>query len=214
MLRLALAIAICLTLGATCGETYARLAIPFYKLTTSLMALPYPWTVSDIDIAHDGASHSAVLRLTGDVRRHRDDPQPVATVVTRVQVGEVIQTPLVFWTAVLLWPAPNVRQRLTRIALGIPVFLGLETLTTACQLLHSMADPAAMLAGDPDPLTPWEMWSRFLEAGGRFVFQITAAVLTVAASTNLSHTFATIPGLTARARAKSQNRKIVDESTS
>jgi hypothetical protein len=111
MLRVALAIAICLTLGATCGEGYARLALPFYKVTTSLIALPYPWTISDIDIAHDGASHSAVLRLKGDVRRHRDDPQPVATVVTRV--------------------------------------------------------------------------------------------LTVAASTNLSHTFATIPGLAARARAKS-----------
>jgi hypothetical protein len=60
------------------------------------------------------------------------------------------------------------------------VFLALEAATTGCQLLHSMAEASAILAGE-DPVTFWERWSRFLEAGGRFVLEVATALVTVAA---------------------------------
>jgi hypothetical protein len=176
-----LAIAVAFTIGVTCAESYARLAAPYYWAVTTLIATAHPWRVTNIEVTPDSKMHGSVLRLTGEVRRHRDDPAPAAIVVGRVQVGEAIETPVVFWTLVLMWPARTGQQRLARIALAIPVFLALEAMTTACQLIYSMADASAVLAGENDPLTLWERWSRFLEAGGRFVLEVTGAVLVVAA---------------------------------
>ena len=100
-------------------------------------------------------------------------------VENRVQVGEAIETPVIFWCLLLAWPAQTVRQRLTRLAVGIPVFLALEGVTTACQLVYSLARASAILAGEESPLTLWDRWSRFLEAGGRFVVEVSAALITV-----------------------------------
>ena len=43
-------------------------------------------------------------------------------------------------------------------------------------------EASAMLAGEIDPLTAWEQWSRFLESGGRFALELCAALLAVALS--------------------------------
>ena len=94
-------------------------------------------------------------------------------------MGEVIETPLVFWTLVLLWPARTARQRVWRVAAGLPLFLALEAVTTGCQLVHPLAEASALLAGEQDPITVWEYWSRFLEAGGRFGLEVAAALLAV-----------------------------------
>jgi hypothetical protein len=117
-----------------------------------------------------------------EVRRSQDDLEPAARVIIHVQVGEVIETPVVFWAVVFVWPMATLRRRLVCVAVGIPMFLVLEAATTGCQLVHSMADASAMLAGEADPLTAWERWSRFLEAGGRCALELCAALLTVASS--------------------------------
>lgn len=168
-----------LSIGVTCAEGYARLAVPYYSAVTTLIADFHPWRVVSLVVKPDESSHGMVLRLTGEVRRHRDDPLPAAMVVNRVQVGEAIETPVVFWSLLLAWPAQTIRQRLIRMAVGIPVFLCLEGVTTACQLVYSMARASAILAGEQSPLTLWEHWSRFLEAGGRFVVEVAAAVVTI-----------------------------------
>jgi hypothetical protein len=165
--------------AATGAESYARLITPFCFAATTLMARGHAWQVLEVEVTHDSGP-GAVLRLTGAVRRRRDDAAPAATVEDRVQVGEVVETPLVFWTIVLLWPAADARQRLLRCLTGVPVFLALIMATTCCQLLHGMAEASALLAGDSDPLTLWQRWSRFLESGGRFVLEVGAAALTVA----------------------------------
>jgi hypothetical protein len=179
--RWPLAAILALTVGATCAESYARLAVPYYTVATTVIAHFHPWRIVSLGVAQDDSSHGSVLRLTGEVRRYRNDPLPAAIVVNRVQVGEAIETPVVFWTLLLVWPAETLRQRLARLAIGVPVFLALEGVTTACQLVYSMARASAILAGEINPLTLWERWSRFLEAGGRFVLELTAALLTVAA---------------------------------
>jgi hypothetical protein len=116
----------------------------------------------------------------GDVRRKAQDPRAAGRIISHVQVGEAVETPVVFWTVVLLWPIESMRRRWISLVVGLPVFLGLEAITTGIQLMHSMAEVSAILAGDNNPLTPWERWSRFLEAGGRFVVEIGAALFTVA----------------------------------
>ncbi len=168
------------TVGSTCAEGYATLAAPYYAAISGAVAEWYPWKIREVTVARDEASRSQVLRLTSEVRRNRSDRRPAAVVVSRVQVGEAIETPLVFWTLLLLWPARFARQRVWRIAVGVPVFLGLEAATTACQLLHPLAEASALLAGERDPLTLWERWSRFLEAGGRFALEVAAALLSIA----------------------------------
>jgi len=173
--------ALALILGAACAQRYARLTIPFNTAVTGLIAELYPWKVREIRLSGD-AGHGSVLVLTGEVRQHRDDPLPSAIVESRLHAGEAVEVPVVFWTVVLMWPVRSWRHYLLRIVLGVPVFLSLETTIVACQLLHPLAEASAVLAGQRDPLTPWERWSRFLEAGGRFVLEATAAMLTVASA--------------------------------
>jgi hypothetical protein len=48
-----------------------------------------------------------------------------------------------------------------------------------------MALASAMLAGDPNPVTRWDHWSRFLEAGGQIVLASGFAIL-VASTTRRS----------------------------
>ena len=175
----AITAALALTIGVTCAAGYARLALPYYTAVTSLIADFYPWRVVSLAVTPDPSSHGMVLRLSGEVRRHRDDALAAAMIVNRVQVGEAIETPVIFWGLLLAWPTLSVRQRVIRLAVGVPVFLTLEGVTTACQLVYSMAQASAMLAGEEDPLSLWERWSRFLEAGGRFVVEVSAALVTV-----------------------------------
>jgi hypothetical protein len=175
-----LAVVVAFAVGATGAEAYARWGVPFYTAATTLIAEMHPWRVIKVGVTQDEAKHGAVLRLTAEVRRHREDLRPAAVVVSRVEVGEVVETPIVFWTLVLMWPAQTARQRGLRIVVAIPMFLALEVVTTTCQLLHPLAEASALLAGETDPLTVWERWSRFLEAGGHFVLEVGAGLLSVA----------------------------------
>jgi hypothetical protein len=177
--RWALTVATTLTLGALCAEPYARLALPYYGVAARLIALRHPWRIVDLTIGPDTAGPGRVVRLTGLVRERNDDPDPAAKVISRLQVGALSESPIIFWTLLLLWPATSVRQRLAFLAFGVPVFLCLEAATSVCQLLNPMAYASAVLAGGAEPLTLWERWSRFIEGGGRIVLAICAAILTV-----------------------------------
>jgi hypothetical protein len=177
----ALAAAGAIAAGVLGAESYARLAAPGLEAAARLIAAAHPWTVREVAVIREDGAQTAVLRLIGEVRRQSEDPAPAAIVVGRVTVGEVVETPVVFWTLLLVWPARDGRERWLRAALAIPVFLGLEIALTVSQLLYGMADASAELAGYPDPLPLWERCSRFVEAGGGFVVSAAAAILTVAA---------------------------------
>jgi hypothetical protein len=174
--RWAVAAVAAFAVGATCADGYARIAAPYYRMVTSVIATAHPWKVTDVRVTDDDSSPAKVLLLTGEVRAHRDDSNPAALVTGRVQTGAAIETPLVFWTVLLMWPG----MRWTRIALGIPLFLLLEAAMTPCQLMYAMSRAAAMLAGASDPLTGWERWSHFLDGGGRFALEAALALVTIA----------------------------------
>jgi hypothetical protein len=180
-LRWGLAATAALALGVGCAEPYARLAAPCYALAAELLARGHPWEIDRIVVAPGRTRFTAELQLHGYVRRSMSSPDHAARVVGRVQVGEVVETPLVFWTLLLGWPAATLRQRAWRLAGGIPMFLCLEALTTGTQLMLPLAQASAILADDPDPVTPWDHWSRFLESGGQFVLDCAAAALIAAA---------------------------------
>jgi hypothetical protein len=176
-IRGGLAAAAALAIGVTCAGPYARLAAPYYAVIDRLIATNHPWEITRVEVRPGKSNLTAELQLHADVFRHVGAREPAATVIGRVQVGEVIETPLVFWTLLLVWPAASNRQRLIRLVVGIPVFSGLEAITTATQLILPMAQASAMLAGDPSPVTLWDYWSRFLEAGGQFVLACGFALL-------------------------------------
>jgi len=180
--RYVVAAAVALMIGTKYAETYTRLAIPYFAVVTAVIANQHPWRVLDFSVGRYPPDPGVSLRMTGEVRRTREDLVPAAQVVVHQQVGEVVETPIVFWTLVLAWPMATLRRRLICVAAGIPVFLFLETATTGCQLMSAMADASAILAGEADPQTAWERWSRFLEAGGHFALALCAALLTVALS--------------------------------
>jgi hypothetical protein len=174
-IRWGLVAAAALAIGVTCAEPYARLMAPYYAAIARWIAVGHPWTVVSVGVVPGSKSPSAELRLVGEVRRAPGDARPAARVATYVQVGEAVETPIVFWALLLAWPAP-MRRRVVSIAIGLPLFLGLEAITTAVQLVHSMAQASAMLAGEQNPITLWERWSRFLEAGGQFALAVAFAV--------------------------------------
>ncbi|MGO9803409.1 MAG: hypothetical protein ACLPTM_02710 [Steroidobacteraceae bacterium] len=176
-----------LAVGAVCAEPYARLAAPYYAAVDRLIAMAHPWTIERVAVTTDPKSPGVVLRLIGEVRRQRSDLKPEAIAVSRVQVGTVIETPIVFWTLLLAWPAASARQRWIRLAVGVAVFLGLEAVTTATLLLYPVADVSSRLTHDEaDPLSLWGRWTRFLEAGGTFAVAAAAALVTVAVSSSVS----------------------------
>jgi hypothetical protein len=168
-----------LAIGVIGAKPYARLAAPYYAVAARWIALGHPWEVVNIEVAPGSSGRGAILRLTGTVRNGAYDSQPAAKLISKLQVASVVESPVVFWTLLILWPLQSRRERLWLLALGIPVFLCLETATTVCQLLNPLAYGSAVLAGVPDPLTWWERWSRFLEAGGRVVLALAAALITI-----------------------------------
>jgi hypothetical protein len=71
-------------------------------------------------------------------------------------VPVLVETPVLFGTVVPVWPMATLRRRLVCVAVGIAVFLVLEAATTGCQLVHSMAEASAILAGEVHPLAAWD----------------------------------------------------------
>jgi hypothetical protein len=178
-IRWTIAAAVGLALGALGADSYARLVAPYDAAVSRLIAGFHPWTIVDVEADHETDGPAGVLRLTGEVRRQSSDPTPAVRVVTSLQVGATAQTPVVFWTLLVMWPASSIRRRLAHLALGVPVFLGLEAATTVCQLLNPLAEASAILGGDADPLTSWERCSRFMESGGRIVLAIGGVAVTL-----------------------------------
>jgi hypothetical protein len=179
--RLVVGAGVALALGTMCAEPYARMAMPYYNLVARWIAAGHPWQIIGLDIAPGQSGPGAVLRLTGAILGGTGDAQPAATLTSSLQVAAVVEAPLIYWTCLLLWPA-TCRERLARLLLGIPLFLGLEAATTACQLLDPFAYGSAVLAGASDPVTSWELWTRFLESGGRVVVPLCAAILGITAA--------------------------------
>ena len=109
----ALAACAALALGADPrAQSYARFAAPYYEAVTRLIALGHPWKILTVEVQPGEVSPGSALTLTAEVREHALDAQPAASVASHVNVGEVVQTPLIFWTLLLLSPAASGRQRL------------------------------------------------------------------------------------------------------
>ncbi len=173
-----------LCVGAFGADSYARLAAPYYEALAATVARSHPWVITGIDVAADGGHPGLFLRLHGDVHVP-GNTAAAARVITRVQAGGVIEAPLVFWTMLLAWPRSTFRARLLLLACGIPIAVCLDALTTVCQLLNGFAQGSAVIAGNPNPLTVWERWSRFIESGGRDVLAVCGALASLALASRL-----------------------------
>lgn len=176
-LRWALAALAALGAGLMLAQSYARLAAPYYAAVDRLIAIGHPWDITSVEVKPGPSKLSAEVQLQAFVRRGKQDLHPSARVIGRVQIGEVIETPVVFWTVVLMWPAVSTRMRLLRVLVAIPAFMALEALTTGAQLILPMAQGSAILAGNDPPFTLWDRWSQFLEAGGQFVLVLCGAIM-------------------------------------
>jgi len=179
-IRWALVAVVVLGIGATFAESYAKVMAPYYRTTAVLLSVGRPWEVTSVAVRPAKSGRSLELQLHGLIRRHTEDTRPSALAIGRLQIGEVVETPVVFWALVLLWPAESTRRRVVRVAVALPAFLLAEAITTTPHLVEAMAMASATLAGDPDPA--WFWWTRFLEAGGHFVVTVALALIVVAAT--------------------------------
>jgi hypothetical protein len=168
------------------GATYATATAPYFASVARLIAHGHPWQIQSVEVSPPSARPGRELRLTAQVYKYQGKPDPDATVVRRVQVGEVIEAFAVFWPMLLLWPVASNRQRLIACLMGVPIFLLLDAATTGIQLVAPLAQASAMLAGNSNPLTAWERYCRFMEAGGRFVLETCAVLITLAIARTLT----------------------------
>ncbi len=176
--RLILGAIVALGVGVIAAKPYARLAAPYYQRVAEWVAEGRPWEIERVEVVPSPSGLGAVLRLTGEVSKYVAAVKPSARLVSKLQVAAVIESPAIFWTTLLIWPAASQRQRLLRAFAGIPIFLGLEAGTTVCQLLSPLAYASATVASEHPTVTSWELWSRFLEGGGRIALALVAATLT------------------------------------
>lgn len=71
----------------------------------------------------------------------------------RLQPRECGDAPMVLRTLLLVWPAVSAHhQHLARLAMGVPVFVGIGA-CTASQLILPIAQVSTMLASDPNSAT-------------------------------------------------------------
>ena len=183
-MRWVIAGSISLALGALCAPGYAQWTAACDAALARLLARSHPWQIDGVAVGPSGTATQ--LLLTATVRRNDFDAAPGATVVAHMDAGASIEAPLVFWTLLLLWPTPDgqrpSRVGLRRVVMGLPVFLLLHVATTIAPLMSELSAVSATLAGAPDGITLPECWSRFLEAGGRFVIEVAAGLSTAALS--------------------------------
>jgi hypothetical protein len=168
------------TLGVLLAVPFARLSAPYLLFATRTLAATQPWKVESVAVTANGSGLGAELRLQGDVYRRAGDRLPAARVEGRMSVGEAVETPVVFWGMMCLWPAGSLRRRGVMLASAVPVFLILVGALDGLQLLYGMADASAVLEGHGDALTLWERASQFLEIGGLFAVDLCAALLVIA----------------------------------
>jgi hypothetical protein len=140
---------------------------PFYRVAARIISYDPRWQVEDVETSQSEHSPGRELKLHGAVRRLDTDTQPAARLIRRMAVGGVVEIPILFWALLIAWPLASWKKRLILLALGVPASLVLESITTVCQLVGEMAAVSAMLGGDPNPVTLWDRWSDFIEAGGR-----------------------------------------------
>jgi hypothetical protein len=115
--RWILAAMLALTVGAIGAKPYARLAAPYYTVAARWIALGHPWEVVNIDVVQSNSGPGAILRLTGAIRvftthESADDGRLAARLISKLQVAAVVESPLVFWTLLFLWPLQSYRERL------------------------------------------------------------------------------------------------------
>ncbi|HEY4209988.1 MAG TPA: hypothetical protein VGM84_00795 [Steroidobacteraceae bacterium] len=171
--------------AAVYSESYARLMSPAYLVVARFLADNQPWDITAVEVEPGKADIHGELHLRADIRRHLGDSKPVARVVGHLQVGSVVETPLIFWAILLLWPSGSGERTLLAILAGIPVAIALEALTTVAQLVAPLAGASALIAGQAHGAT-LEKWSALLEEGGRVVICVLAALLVIALARRLA----------------------------
>jgi hypothetical protein len=177
--RWALVATVAIVSGTLGAESYARLALPYYAVAARWVARSHPWQIGDLSVTRGNSGLSAILRMRGTVSERMNDPVPAAWFDGKLDASAIAESPVVFWALLIAWPTRSRRERVTLVMIGVPIFLCLEMTTTVLQLLNPPAQVSAMLAGDPDPVTWWERWSRFLEAGGRVALALVAALIPI-----------------------------------
>lgn len=165
--------------GVLLEHPLARMLVPWYTVASRAWSTGQAWRVESVGLRARGTGLGEEMQLHGQVARSRGDAEAAGLAVAHLQLGRVVVTPLIYWAIVACWPALSWGQRCWRMALGVPVYLALEGVTTAAQLVAPMAQASALLAGESDPMTLWLRWSNFLEAGGQFAVDITAGLATI-----------------------------------
>lgn len=184
--RLAAGSVLALVLGVTAAKDYCSFFANYYLSIARWAAASQPWTLQDAEVSTEVGQAGAYLRLRGEVRGGWTNVDPAALVATRVQVGAIAATPLIFWTIVLAWPIKTWRRRALSLFVGLPLFILVDSAATVGEMLTGFARASAILGGEESPVTAWDRWATFLESGGRVVLAVTAALAAIHGATTRS----------------------------
>ena len=185
-------------IASVAAPYYAHLAAPAWQAVARLTALGQPWRITGIEVTPSPDGPGTIVALTAIVTDAQADRTASARVTGKITTGAAIEPALVFWLLVLAWPAAHGRERWLRFAIGVPVFIAVDTATTVLALTHALPWATQVIAGAGDGDTAWDRWAAFLEAGGRFAVVTAVALVTIATVAMLGRWLGERPARAAR----------------
>ncbi len=136
--------------------------------------------VIDMRVVRKGAGEALSMRvdLAREIRINGYVLQPLGRQLgaggwyeVTLTVGGVLQSALMTLVVVLAWPAASMRAMALRIALAMPLCLGVVLLNTPMALSANLWRPFLDELG-PNTLTPLVAWDRLMEGGGRLLIGV------------------------------------------
>ena len=167
--------------GIVGASTYAGWTVPLHRVAAAWAAQSCACRIANVSVVQPGAGSTSALQLTAVVTEGPADSIPVAVVANRVNVGGIVQVPIVLLGLLLAWPAHARRDCAVRGALALLALPLLELLTTGSQLVAPLWALGAEM--QLRSVHGWMTgWTQFIESGGRIAVTAAIALLIISGS--------------------------------
>lgn len=171
--------------GILVGQQLVIFLLPFFSDIVNAMATSYTHVLSIVEQKGDAmiqiaATINEPIRITGNTVI-----RPGQTLIALIHVMHVLVPVVILYSLLVAWPIETIRQRVQSLVLGVPISLVILAFTTPCLLAgHIEIQLMSLLrsrGGAPDE--PFLLtWMVFIEMGGRWLFPVAGAVVSVAIS--------------------------------
>ena len=187
LLRLALAGAMLLPLGALYGAAYVSFCLPAYRVVLGQLAGEF--RVYSLALDREGADHVVRVRVSmrpvfvfdGNVIT----PDPRGTANSSTLIAHALYGPVLAMLTALAWPARRRAEFFWRLLFLAPL-VSLLVLSDLPAVLAAELWEIVIERLAPNSFSPLVIWKNFLQSGGRYALGVAAGVVSVALAARLA----------------------------